>query len=561
MKQLNLLKTLFLLCALVVGSLNSWGTIETYKLTIQTSDFNTTSYAANNNEKTTNAICTTDNTKAYEVKWTSNQVMQQSSVMQWQKNYGYIYNSTSLGTITDVTITSTAGTFTTYYGEESQPSTSTTVGGSYFKINVGNATGKSSKIVVTFNIEAGVEKTPVATIGDLGLTTLNFGAEGTFAPTITPATGLTASDYTVAWDEVDNAQLTLLEDGTYEAGTTTGSVEVKVTVTPSAAKAEEYKAVSKTFNITVINPNVNDGSLAKPFTVAEVNDGTASGSSVYVKGIIVGVFKGKDADAETTAPFEKTNFALSDSRNEISGSKTIAVQLPTGTIRTAWNLDDNNVLGMEVLVKGSVEAYFAGKTGVKSPTEIIAVSVPATITCEGGVASFASTYALDLTNLPEGVEAYKATEAGSNKVSLEKVEVAVPKGTGLILKGTKDEIYAIPVAESASALAGNLLVGVIDAGGADVTANSAYGLAKADGKFHKIGADITIPAGKAYLPASSLSANELELDFGESGDVTGINEIAAGKAFNGEFFNLAGQRVAQPTKGLYIVNGKKVIIK
>ena len=26
-------------------------------------------------------------------------------------------------------------------------------------------------------------------------------------------------------------------------------------------------------------------------------------------------------------------------------------------------------------------------------------------------------------------------------------------------------------------------------------------------------------------------------------------------------YNLAGQRVAQPTKGLYIVNGKKVIIK
>ena len=30
---------------------------------------------------------------------------------------------------------------------------------------------------------------------------------------------------------------------------------------------------------------------------------------------------------------------------------------------------------------------------------------------------------------------------------------------------------------------------------------------------------------------------------------------------DGEFYNLAGQRVAQPTKGLYIVNGKKVVIK
>ena len=30
---------------------------------------------------------------------------------------------------------------------------------------------------------------------------------------------------------------------------------------------------------------------------------------------------------------------------------------------------------------------------------------------------------------------------------------------------------------------------------------------------------------------------------------------------DGIYYNLAGQRVAQPTKGLYIVNGKKVVIK
>lgn len=558
MKQLNLLKTLFLLCALVVGSLNSvWAQDDIldfstlglenavqYSDPFDGGDFTVTFAGGGNDGK-------------YYTTGTGIRV------------YGN-------GTMTVASATKTIGKIEIVFsGDSYKPTSADVVDNGSYDYTTGTWTGNSKKIVFTRPSGSGHwrvqvikvtyvsedTRTAVATIGDLTSTTLEYGAEGTFTPVITPATGLTASDYTVAWDEVDNAQLTLLEDGTYEAGTTTGSVEVKVTVTPSAAKAEEYKAVSKTFNITVINPNANDGSLAKPFTVAEVNDGTASGSSVYVKGIIVGVFEGKDADAETTAPFEKTNFALSDSRNEISGSKTIAVQLPSGPIRNAWNLEENNVLGMEVLVKGNIESYFSGKTGVKSPAEIIAVSVPATITCEGGVASFASTYALDLTNLPEGVEAYKATEAGSNKVSLEKVEVAVPEGTGLILKGTKDEIYAIPVAESASALADNLLVGVTDPAGADITANSAYGLSKTDGKFHKIGADITIPAGKAYLPASSLSANELELDFGESGDVTGINEIAAGKAFNGEFFNLAGQRVAQPTKGLYIVNGKKIVIK
>lgn len=121
---------------------------KSYSFTIQTSDFNTTSYAANNNEKHTTA--TASDSSTIEVYWTSNQVMQSSSVMQWQRNAGYIYNSTNLGTITAVTINSTAGTFTTNYGDTVQPTSSTTPGGHFFKITVGNATGKTNSIVVTF---------------------------------------------------------------------------------------------------------------------------------------------------------------------------------------------------------------------------------------------------------------------------------------------------------------------------------------------------------------------------------------------------------------------------
>lgn len=45
------------------------------------------------------------------------------------------------------------------------------------------------------------------------------------------------------------------------------------------------------------------------------------------------------------------------------------------------------------------------------------------------------------------------------------------------------------------------------------------------------------------------------------GVVTAINRVATDKQQNGEVYNLAGQRVAQPAKGLYIVNGNKVVIK
>lgn len=74
-----------------------------------------------------------------------------------------------------------------------------------------------------------------------------------------------------------------------------------------------------------------------------------------------------------------------------------------------------------------------------------------------------------------------------------------------------------------------------------------------------------LSANKAFLRTTTnvttASARGLELNFDE-GETTGINTVQ-GSAFkaNGEYFNLSGQRVAQPTRGLYIVNGKKVIIK
>ena len=108
------LRAVMLVALLCAGISGAWG--ETYKLTINYDDFNGTSYAANNNEKTSHAVCTTDDTKKYEVKWISKQVMLQSSVMQWQKSNGSIYNTTNLGKIESVTLKNSTGSFTTYYG-------------------------------------------------------------------------------------------------------------------------------------------------------------------------------------------------------------------------------------------------------------------------------------------------------------------------------------------------------------------------------------------------------------------------------------------------------------
>ena len=179
-----------------------------------------------------------------------------------------------------------------------------------------------------------------------------------------------------------------------------------------------------------------------------------------------------------------------------------------------------------------------------------------------GYATFANGHMLDLSNLPTGLKAYKAKVDGSKaKVNFTEVNVAVPANTGLLLEGTANTTYAIPVAASASALADNDFLVNVD--GTTFTPESGYtyyGMNKDSnpmtfGQFAP--ATVAIPANKAYLKVVNTSAHELTVSFG---DVTGIADVRGKMSdVRGDFFDLQGRKVAQPVKGLYIVNGKKVI--
>ena len=188
-------------------------------------------------------------------------------------------------------------------------------------------------------------------------------------------------------------------------------------------------------------------------------------------------------------------------------------------------------------------------------------SAIATFSAGKTMISFSSaTNALDLTtaNLPSGLAAYKVTEATNSAVTLTAVNSTVAAGTGVILTGTAGESYNIPVVATGTDIsASNKLVA------SDGTSNVTDAYVLSSGKFHPVqAAGIVIPAGKAYLPAGSItSSHALDIEFAD-GETTGIQSLESQKnLLDGAFYNLAGQRVAQPTKGLYIVNGKKVIIK
>ena len=116
-----------------------------------------------------------------------------------------------------------------------------------------------------------------------------------------------------------------------------------------------------------------DGTAESPFTVSQVAAGTATGTSVWVSGYIVGWIADKTID---TAQFNdkatvKTNLLLAASADETELANCIPVQLPAGAVRDGLNLQDNpGVYKQSVKIKGSIEKYF-GKTGVKTVTEYL----------------------------------------------------------------------------------------------------------------------------------------------------------------------------------------------
>lgn len=170
--------------------------------------------------------------------------------------------------------------------------------------------------------------------------------------------------------------------------------------------------------------------------------------------------------------------------------------------------------------------------------------------------TYTSSYALDFTSPIEGLKAYVVSEVNAHgKAVLKEVTTAVPAGTGLILMGTSGQTYDIPYSWSMPDAIQNMLVGVtsdtlIGASGLDYILKS--------GRFVKATTG-TIKAGKAYLRLETAQTRDAILIDAE---LTGVSEVIGHSGEDIErYYNISGQRIFQPKKGLYILKGKKVIIK
>lgn len=179
--------------------------------------------------------------------------------------------------------------------------------------------------------------------------------------------------------------------------------------------------------------------------------------------------------------------------------------------------------------------------------------VTANIT-SAGYATFSSFTNVDF-SANEDLTVFTAKQNGTSITLTEVDSKKVPANTAVILKGEGGDFNGTVVA-TADALENNdLQIAEEDMNG---SSGKIYVLNKVNGVvgFYKLAANGTLTKGKAYLEAESEAPY-----FGFDGEgTTGILNIER-TVIDNQYYTLDGRRVAEPKKGLYIINGKKVVIK
>ena len=164
---------------------------------------------------------------------------------------------------------------------------------------------------------------------------------------------------------------------------------------------------------------------------------------------------------------------------------------------------------------------------------------------------------------PAGVKVYTA-KVNEDKSAVVLTEVpagsVIAKGTPVLVGAEAGSYNFAASADEATTVADNYL----KAAAADTKGDGAtiYALVEQDGKavFAPLKEGVAVSLGHAYLKLPAASATRFySIQFG--GETTGINEVNAAAKADGAYYTLQGVKTSKAAKGIYIHNGKKVVIK
>jgi hypothetical protein len=481
---------------------------------------------------------------------------------------------------TTVTISTTTDEAVIYYTTDgSTPTTSSSVYSSPITID-------AAKTINAFAVKDGCPDSDVAsasyTIAEPAATPTFSLAEGIYTEVKT-VTISTATDGATIYYTTDGSEPTT------ESTEYTSAITVGKTMTIKAIAAKDGMANSTVASATY-TINLPDYATL-PFSWA----GGASADFTALLGVTA---NGLGSDyAESNAPycvkFDGTGDYILIKTNEQPGQVTIGVKMiggaNTSSITVQCSADGETFTDVEslsisgaqndVLTLKTTKAFAADVKYVKlvftkgsnvgvgpisialppaEPSEPVVsgttITLSTTANMDGWRAFYHDSKAYEV---DANTTIYTVSEAAGGTVTL-KAEAGkiIPARNAVVVK-TTNAGYSMTLTETATtATLGSNILQASD--GSNDVVGYRLGYGAEDGiAFYKYTA--TAPAaGIVYIPAASLTAPALTIEIGET---TGVSEVRSQKDdVSGEYFNLNGQRVIQPTKGLYIVNGRKVLV-
>ena len=224
------------------------------------------------------------------------------------------------------------------------------------------------------------------------------------------------------------------------------------------------------------------------------------------------------------------------------------------------------------------KSTYASTDGWKDFTNIVEMEPYYDLTVSA--AGYATLYLDYATEIPEGVEVYTAKEVDGIWLKMSQVEKVLPANTAAIVKAPAGTYTFVQTATDAPAITDNLLKGTTEDTYIDVPSNSkAFVLSMVDGEVGMYLSKLTDGrflnnANKAYLLLDNnklgLSDEELDTSVGgaqlslrfDFGSATGVDKVQTETGMNNATYDMYGRKVSNiTTPGLYIVNGKKVLVK
>ena len=377
-----------------------------------------------------------------------------------------------------------------------------------------------------------------------------------------------------------------------------------VTITAASAETDLFKAGNASYTLNVIDPNATEATYN--FTQSANNYGSGAevvpgsgniwtDAKTWTSGLVTLVTSGRHVWHAPSAGSEPTEIRFYKKLAETDYAKmvfsvptgyTITKIVLTGYSNNSWTVDgtfSNNTW------EGNAETVtFVNESENTIEVKTATVTFTKTTTPQPDAPVIWMTYSsnncLDFTNATD-YTAFVATNYKSEekKVVLTKIK-QVPAGVGIVIRSNDPTVGISSIFSEADVLAEetyqeyagvNMLVGMPDGGAVSPEGVMAYDdaipayhfvLAKRDGVvgFYKLTAG-NLRANRAYLqiPKTAIdtesSANGIS--FAVEGEETAIQGVTTTATTDDAWYTLQGVRVAQPTRGLYIHNGKKVVVK